>query len=261
MAAELYGRGQKPGIVAPNAYMAEPSAPKPTRALAPANEQGFYSPTEAAALNLQRKSGNGQAFLNDLLKQENVKPDEISAMGLDTFLKDKKNVTAAEVQDYIAKNKIQLGETVYGQSKPTAAPAVQSTDDFFNFDDLGDQIGAAIDPNNLPKPTKYDQYSLPGGENYREVVLTLPDQKDALLPEIRALGITKSADNITINYVLQKGGSDELAQKWSDAIYKQYTSGHFDEPNILAHLRMSAPLRARPLPFFQRPQHDALAHG
>jgi hypothetical protein len=39
MAAELYGRGQMPGMVAPNAYMAEPSVPKPAKVLAPANEQ------------------------------------------------------------------------------------------------------------------------------------------------------------------------------------------------------------------------------
>ena len=87
------------------------------RALAPANEMGFYSPTEAAALNLQRKSGQGQAFLNDIMKGENVRPDEINAMGLDTFLKGKTNVTADEVRDYIAQNKLGLGESVYGTSK------------------------------------------------------------------------------------------------------------------------------------------------
>jgi hypothetical protein len=91
------------------------------KALAPANEMGFYSPAEAAALNLQRKSGSGQAFLNDLLKQENVRPDEINSMGLDAFLKDKKNITATEVQDFIAKNKIQLGESTY-KDRPKMTP-------------------------------------------------------------------------------------------------------------------------------------------
>ena len=92
------------------------------KALAPANEQGFYSPTEAAALNLQRKTGNGQAFLNDLMKGENVRPDEIKAMGLDTFLKGRTSVTAAEVQDYIAQNKLKLSET-----------RLQVTPDFMEF--------------------------------------------------------------------------------------------------------------------------------
>jgi hypothetical protein len=216
MAAELYGRGQMPGMVAPNAYMAEPSAPKPAKALAPANEQGFYSPTEAAALNLQRKSGNGQAFLNDLMKGDNVKAEEISAMGLDTFLKDKKNVTAAEVQDYIAQNKLGLGEARYDDSITENAMGIPEH-----------------------KETKFKQYSLPGGENYREVVLTLPDPKDALMDQIKALGITKSADRISINDILQRGGSDELAESWKKAMTDPYRSSHFDEPNVLAHLRMS----------------------
>jgi hypothetical protein len=92
----------------------------------------------------------------------------------------------------------------------------------------------------LPKPTKYDQYSLPGGENYREVVITLPDPKDALMDQIKALGITKNkTDRISVNDILQRGGSDELAESWKKAMTDPYRSTHFDEPNILAHLRMS----------------------
>lgn len=86
MASELYESGRMPGMVAPNLYAVSLEG-KPSKALAPANEIGFYSPTEAAALNLQRKSGSGQAFLNDIMKGENVRPDEIKTMGLDTFLK------------------------------------------------------------------------------------------------------------------------------------------------------------------------------
>jgi hypothetical protein len=263
MAAELYGSGKMTGMVAPNAYMAEPTAPKPEKILAPATEQGFYSPTEAAALNLQRKTGNGQAFLNDLLKQENVRPDEIKAMGLDTFLKDKKNVTAAEVQDYIAQNKLRLGETVYGQSKPTVAPAVQSTDDFFNFDNLSDQIGDAIDPKNLPKPTKFDRYQLPGGKNYREVVITLPTEGRGLseieLDKINRRLVDKGYDGLDEEQraVAMRGGNEamDMLQDLEDRVgiktndlmktmaggdpRTQYRSSHFDEPNILAHLRMS----------------------
>jgi hypothetical protein len=271
MAAELYGRGQMPGMVAPNAYMAEPSVPKPTRALAPANEQGFYSPTEAAALNLQRKSGNGQAFLNDIMKGENVKPEEISGMGLDTFLKDKKNVTAAEVQDFIAQNKLGLGEQVYRKqtvkwgenddgnlvTQNTPTPYTISSEygktyvtdindntfptTFKSEDDAKRFVEKmAQDEGLLPNNVKYKDYSLPGGENYREVVITMPDPKDALMDQIKALGITKNkTDRISVNDILQRGGSDELAESWKKAMTDPYRSSHFDEPNILAHLRMS----------------------
>jgi hypothetical protein len=225
------------------AVMSNPAAPKPAKALAPANEQGFYSPTEAAALNLQRKTGNGQAFLNDLLKQDNVRPDEINAIGLDTFLKDKKNVTAAEVQDYIAQNKLGLGEARYGELSPQEISAEfnRLAEKHYGktYGELYNNEAESIERMIEPDTSKFSDYALPGGKNYREVVLTLPDPKDALMDQIKALGITKEKNNISINDILQRGGSDELAESWKEAIYKQYTTGHWNEINPIAHLRMS----------------------
>jgi hypothetical protein len=208
MAAELYSRGQMPGMVAPNAYMAEPSAPKPAKVLAPANEQGFYSPTEAAALNLQRQSGSGQALLNDVLKGENVRAEEVSRMGLDTFLKDNPNVTAAEVQDYIAQNKLQLGDRTYkaesvkwgedeagnlvtenlprpitisdqyGKTYVTASNGTELGGAFPNRESAQKYVDQlARDDALLPNDLKWAQWSLPGGENHREVTLNLPSGK------------------------------------------------------------------------------------
>jgi hypothetical protein len=296
--------GYDSGLIPQPGFSTKDVTPK---ALAPANEQGFYSPTEAAALNLQRKSGNGQAFLNDILKGENVRAEEISGMGLDTFLKDKKNITAAEVQDYIAKNKLGLGEASYGTA-PKLTPEEKARLTYLDEENRKSPLGAiddrlgegtyeelirlenirdrssvsslydrqketerraqqmqrqgmqtvaralftqanhfnaraeALDLQGagIPKPTKFGQYQLPGGENYREVVITLPDPKDALMDQIKALGITKNkTDRISVNDILQRGGSDELAESWKKAMTDPYRSSHFDEPNILAHLRMS----------------------
>jgi hypothetical protein len=279
---------------------------KMPKKLAPANESGFFSPTEAAALNLQRKSGTGQAFLNDIMKGENVKSDEIKAMGLDTFLKDKKNVTTAEVQDFIAQNKIKLGETVYGASlklKPdelerlsylvkennksplgaiddrlgegtyTELIRLENIRDKSSVDSLyrqqkalelgaqqakraGDKAMAdrlftqanhmnaraeALDLQGagIEKPTKFGSHALPGGENYREIVLTLPDPKDALMSQVKALGITKDKDKITVNDILQRGGSDKLADNWLKSSQGVYKTRHWDETNPISHLRVS----------------------
>jgi hypothetical protein len=275
----------------------------PAKALAPANEQGFYSPTEAAALNLQRKSGNGQAFLNDILKGENVRPDEINAMGLDTFLKDKKNVTAAEVQDYIAQNKLGLGEARYGEipnspkAREIASMDIEETLKAGGvFDDdaqsalndwkqanpnsrranqlealLEEKLAEAGDRRTVSEyldsgsaqtdTTKFKQYSLPGGENYREVVLTLPTENRGLnfkeLTELNRRVADQGYDllNAEQNALVSRGGNeamdmlqdfeDRLGVKTDDFMSKmtggkeQYRSSHFDEPNILAHLRMS----------------------
>ena len=273
MATELYESGRMPGMVAPNLYAVSPEG-KPTKALAPANEMGFYSPVEATALNLQRKSGSGQAFLNDIMKGENVRPDEIKTMGLDTFLKDKKNVTADEVRDYIAQNKIQLGETVYGgrikedpvgiakrreifdkyeteiQSLQNEAQKLKYDNPRYQeienrLDEIQIQRDAEADaaykiPEN--KNAKFGSYQLPGGENYREIVLTLPEKSSAYtLPQGASVEQTPSG-KFRVTY---KDGSSELyanENKLSQAFGGEnltYQSSHWDEPNPLAHLRVS----------------------
>jgi hypothetical protein len=291
MASELYQSGRMPGMVAPNLYAASPDG-KPSKVLAPANEIGFYSPTEAAALNLQRKSGQGQAFLNDIMKGENVKADEISAMGLDTFLKDKKNVTADEVRDYIAQNKIQLGETVYGgqiKEDPVGIanrkevfdryePQIQALYNEFDglkirlpngelnpryneiqnlLNDLQLKRDAEADaaykiPEN--KESKFGSYALPGGENYREIVLTLPF-KEPKMPKGYLVEKMDNDDGSSYYFAetpttrSQAFKTEEEAQAELQRMTEglrgfrenlvAYQSSHWDEPNALSHLRVS----------------------
>jgi len=64
--------------------------------------------------------------------------------------------------------------------------------------------------------TKYSQYVLPGGTNYRELLLTLPA---AQKPDITA--------------------SQEEKDTWRTKADKEYRSAHWEEPNILAHIRMN----------------------
>jgi hypothetical protein len=260
------------------------------KALAPANAQGFYSPTEAAALNLQRKSGSGQALLNDILKGENVRSEEIKAMGLDTFLKDKKNVTAAEVQDYIAQNKLGLGEGRYGAMTKDIS---ESRDAFKAYgQELAEKYNipaGAIEANaglknipaeemakyerlknewldQQPRAAKFSGYQLPGGENYREVVITTPiENQDALnAAKTKAGDLRRQTGDLMQKYkdisVMSNPGDPDLiaayqkvaesrklmnqAEAEADklrtvASEKTYRSSHFDEPNVLAHLRMS----------------------
>ena len=267
MAADLYSSGKMPMMVAPNAYMAEPSVPKPSRVLAPANEQGFYSPTEAAVLNLPRKSGSGQAFLNDIMKGENVRSEEISTMGLDTFLKDKKNVTAAEVQDYIAQNKLGLGEATYVDPESIYAKSealntkiaevaskyglrkqqfgsgfVNDKGEFVRDipEDLRELQKQYVENRNLdPKTTKFKEWSLPGGENYREVVMTLPQAPEH--SEFARLNKKMNDDGLLPDEMNRwtELGSKLGEEGRSQAREGRFKTAHWDETNPIAHLRMS----------------------
>ena len=65
--------------------------------------------------------------------------------------------------------------------------------------------------------TKYGKYVLPGGENYRELLLTLPP-KGAPIAQRPSDGLRKPE------------------QIYADPTYR---SSHWEEPNILAHIRMN----------------------
>lgn len=97
---------------------------KPEVVKAPANELGFYSQAEKAALNIQRKQGPGDAFLSEL-KKAGVSQDELEYTKLNEFLKGKKNVTKQELQDYIGANKYRMSEIEYKQG--------EYSDDGFSF--------------------------------------------------------------------------------------------------------------------------------
>ena len=184
---------------------------------APKSDIGFYSAVEQAAMASPRKSGAGQAFLNDIMKGQDVRADEIKWMGLDDYLKGKQNVTKQEVQDYIANNRVDIQEV---KSTIPRLPGEQVVGDQGEF---------------LPK---YAGYQLPGGENYRELLLTLPQdarnvQKklDDLDKEIYRLEVAKDPRWREL--------SKERGQLMLDQVKGTYKSSHYPQPNLLAHMRVN----------------------
>jgi hypothetical protein len=95
-------------------------------------------------------------------------------------------------------------------------------------------------------PTKYDKYQLPGGENYREILLTLPP-KAPKLPEGYSLS---KMSNGEFTLVGPDGSGQLLGVNTKDAALSEvqrrfsnkeptFSSSHFNEPNILAHMRVN----------------------
>jgi hypothetical protein len=236
---------------------------------------GFYSAVEQQALKIPRKQGTGESFLNDLLKGQDVKKYEIEAMGLDTYLKGKPNVTRQEVQDFIANNRVDVQEVRYG----SLTPEDQAQKELLNnrYRQLTDQIETAklrYEEGGIPyselrktmsdiskertgieeslsafqgEAPKFGQYQLAGGENYRELLLTLPEKTPKTLPEGYSLQSMAdgnftlvSPDNIgTIIYAKSKDDAMEEAIRRFTRKEEPYRSSHFKDPNILAHMRVN----------------------
>jgi hypothetical protein len=244
------------------------------KAPAHASELGFYSAAEQAALNLPRKEGTGAAFLNDLMKAPDVKKEELSAMGLDEFLKSKPKATRQEVQDFIANNRFDVKEVQLGgkmdfanlsddqlQKEYVRVRGYKPEDgygDLMSREEIIDEL-SGVPAADL---TKFSQYQLPGGDNYREILLTIPGKKPQPVtsaddPRVRIEGSEEQGWQVVVNDGIKdryvqgyKSGTKEsevrdYAIADANTVFDkqakkgQYKSPHFNEPNVLAHMRVN----------------------
>ncbi len=82
--------------------------------------------------------------------------------------------------------------------------------------------------------TRYGQYTLPGGTNYREVLLTLP-AKDTITTK-RVAAPNGWGDTDGGNVGIERTGDTRA----------DYRSGHWDQANVLAHIRLNDRMADRP---------------
>jgi hypothetical protein len=249
----------------------------PTPGLLEKSDIGFYSQLEAAVQPLQNK-GTGQQYLAQIQKSAGVKPEEIQWTGLDEFLKSKQSVTKQEIQDYLQANRVDVQEVQLGGTmqevgiNPDSPYAIPEVLDVFqreadagegfrvslandydaymalerNFPDLLEQdewadiVADSLFPNRQDvRPTKFSSYTLPGGENYREILLTLPPTKaiNSRLKEIDAeLNDPGTSLQRRQDLMLER---EEIELDARDNDQMLYRTSHFDQPNILAHLRVN----------------------
>lgn len=175
------------------------------------NTMGFYSKAAQVARSLPQKKASGAQLIAMLADpKRGVKRDELVNAGLLTR-EGKPNkwqdriITADDLADYLERSVPQLNETSYGASHnyPYKSPnewqrAISAAERRGNFDEAERLTSAWEEAEGAGGggAPKFQKYTLPGGENYREVLLRGPD---------------------------------------TDQPHK---STHWDEPNVLAHLRM-----------------------
>jgi hypothetical protein len=86
-----------------------------------------------------------------------------------------------------------------------------------------------------PIPTQYKKWQLPGGENYREILLTLPKQS-LTTNDIATKLFGKEMRFLSES---EKDAVVAEARKIENTTPKDYVSSHFEQPNILAHIRVN----------------------
>ncbi len=88
--------------------------------------------------------------------------------------------------------------------------------------------------------TQYGRYTLPGGENYRELLLTLPSKRTAD-PEKRYEELMRIVDRRapTEAESLEMEVLENQMTGRSGSVGRDFISGHYKEPNIVAHIRFN----------------------
>jgi hypothetical protein len=208
----------------------------------------FFSKVDEVLESLPRNKGTGDEFLREIEKAKGVKPAEIQDRGIAKALKGKPKMTKAEVQKIFESNppprvKEEVrGGYEYREALDRKAQEMIGDEDV-GFDDLygrdKERAEAAVEQEFGYNPeTKYDAYKTPGGENYREILLKIPQ---------RGLNEIDKRHLMLYEADMRRGKElDPWHQKQYSALKEKevagsqdYYSSHFDDsPNVLAHIRV-----------------------
>jgi Inorganic Pyrophosphatase/ADP-Ribosyltransferase in polyvalent proteins len=192
----------------------------------------FYSAVENAVNNAKTNSAPASQWLGMLKNTPGLKQEEMDWIGLNDWLKDQKgNVTKQQIGDFVRANKVDVQEV--------------------EKDDVGGaKYLTATEPNQ--RKTKFDQYTLPGGEpdSYRELLLTMPSRSEvvptsfAVEPDGHGTYQIRNTFNNGIPYFRKSQiDAQAIADRLNDGAVnvrgesKNFRSSHWDEPNVLAHVR------------------------
>lgn len=186
------------------------SAVETARNLTP---MGFYSAAAEAASRIPQRAPIDQ-ILNKLKGSPNVKAEELDLSGVRDAFAGQKSVDPAQVAQHLQENLPQVQETIHGYDSKTKQ-------------------------NTKLKP-KYEQYTTPGGQNYREVLLHLPENKAepkyrVNFPNGRSVTVDNEQQANGVAGIFE-GSTVEERPQVSD---RDYRSSHWETPNIVAHLRMA----------------------
>lgn len=206
-----------------------------------------------------------------------IKKDEIEWSGVKDYLtlRGKDKVTREDLVAYLADSGVRVQEVVLGNQSDRQ----KLSNEYDRAVAASDAAGGAMNPiyieslapgdrkpeeqalldawnrvNENPDESwlpeagnpKYGQYTVQGGENYREVLITLPVKRE--LPvgykvEPNPSKASNAKKFIVVDGVGERYGSGDTQQEALDRYFANHTpnayrSSHWEQPNILAHLRV-----------------------
>lgn len=269
-------------------------AGQPTGDLAAASKPAgaFYSALHESltqAKGAPKKGGEAlKQWLDGAQRRGEFKGSERQWMGVDSWLDGHPDATREQLASYVRDHAVEVRTVRKGTEEPlpaeNAAALAEALDrtaqDEYgkDYDDLEPHEQDTVNELTVdsdyadakgPNETKFDQYTLPGGENYREHLLRLPEREVKVQrPDTTGWTVETTKKGATGSYIGQRditirdetgeirsmrsgfrGDDAKALSDIADSIERgdreelgkalNYKSPHFDEPNVLAHVRMN----------------------
>jgi len=220
------------------------------------NELGLYSQLakaiDSAPDKLFTTGKNLKLWLNSNAPKLGVKKDEIYWSGINDWLEAQGKVSKQDVVAFLEQGGVRVEEvTLGGKLEGEALDNALRSADLLGFDTLGEARRAYREaPQNYDlagadtgDAVKFESYQLPGGENYRELLLTLPATKSIQTKAQKLQTIADEmgrSDTTPERYKeLHAERADVAANYTEQKRSEQFQSSHYDQPNILAHIRFN----------------------
>ncbi len=185
----------------------------------------LYSGVGRAVDRLPQAKGSGEQMLAMLTKQPGVKPEEMKWLGLPDWLRSQKSVTREQIADYVRANNLDVREVVKGGSADAGL-------------------------------TRHSHWKLPGGEDYRELLITLPRPETGAEERYHAASRVATDEFAKLKELSELHGAndpraleqrqrfidasrakDVLQKEWGDE-RQPFKHGHWpDDEDVIAHVR------------------------
>ena len=196
------------------------------------------------------------AWIQSSAPRLGIKKDEIEWSGVLDFLAlhGHERVTQGELAAYIKKNGVRVAETTMGGPKryESLEPEyAEHSDSWLVLDEEGVVVADELETRDdakewienyqadFPAGPKYGEYVVPGGQNYREVLITLPAKSDTPFYEALSAKYGKSGKALwNAATPAEREIVDREAASMKVAGQTGYKSGHWSQRNILVHLRV-----------------------
>jgi hypothetical protein len=190
--------------------------------------------------------------------KQGVKKEEIEWSGIKDYLdlQGKAKLSKDDLSAYLDDSGVKVSEVMLGDIKDFSAMddaqvvkeytrirgyAPEANGEAMSREEILDELEGMLDED--ADDTRYSQYTLPGGENYRELLITLDGgvsgkELAALDERIQELEDDRDgADQDERDAIDQRIFAVQAERK--QLLGNGYRSSHWDEPNVLAHIRIN----------------------